>query len=782
MEKQELTAWEQRCIQDEAPACTSACPIHVDVRQFVQQIGQENWKGALDTLARTMPFPRILAHICDHPCEEHCKRRQAGGAIAIGALERACIQHAQNWRPKAVMAQKRAHVAVVGSSLSSLTAAWDLLTKGYAVTIIEPQQRLGGRLWELPEELLPRAILDQDLQALNALRATVELAAKCDGERCLERLQAEFDAVYIGFDHDLGKAFPELRDDSGRFISNLPLMTTVCQNVFAGGIAPDGEACSNIMQVLDGRRGATSIDRYLAKVALTYGRDGEGPHDTRLFTNLTGIEAQAPLLSSDETEPATDDDAVKEARRCIQCECLECVKVCDYLRQAKSYPKKYARQIYNNERVIFGSAHTKNQFVNSCSLCGLCAAVCPTNFSMGELSLQARRTMVEQNSMPASFHEFALQDMAFSNSDKFALCRHQPRHNSSRYLYFPSCQLCSTCPGEVLDSYAYLCDHLTGGVGIWLGCCGAPALWAGQEELFKQALTAMRDQWCEMGLPKIIVACSSCQQLLEKHLPDIETISLWSLVDTDTLASRGQTTNHTATPRTLAIVDPCSSRHNHAGQQTVRKLVRDLGFRIEELPLHGEEAECCGYGGLMFNTNPRLAREIVNRRAQDSPCDYLAYCGMCRDNFAATGKRTAHLIELLFSGPGKGDPAARGWISWSERRANRSKIKTHLLQTRWNENATRTDSENKMILHMSPEIQRRIDERRILEDDIQRVIAHAEKTGQRLIDKRNGNFRACQALENVTFWVEYAPEDQGFTVYNAYSHRMKIKGVKHDTA
>ena len=108
----------------------------------------------------------------------------------------------------------------------------------------------------------------------------------------------------------------------------------------------------------------------------------------------------------------------------IQCECMECVKVCLYLDRYKGYPKKYARQVFNNEYVMFGRAHTKNLFVNSCSTCGLCETVCPNDFHVGDLMLQARRTMLREKTMPASFHEFALQDMAHSNGETF--CRLPP--------------------------------------------------------------------------------------------------------------------------------------------------------------------------------------------------------------------------------------------------------------------------------------------------------------------------------------------------------------------
>ena len=35
MDQKELREQENRCIQEQAPACTAACPVHVDVRGLV---------------------------------------------------------------------------------------------------------------------------------------------------------------------------------------------------------------------------------------------------------------------------------------------------------------------------------------------------------------------------------------------------------------------------------------------------------------------------------------------------------------------------------------------------------------------------------------------------------------------------------------------------------------------------------------------------------------------------------------------------------------------------
>ncbi|WP_054695995.1 4Fe-4S dicluster domain-containing protein [Desulfosarcina cetonica] len=159
----------------------------------------------------------------------------------------------------------------------------------------------------------------------------------------------------------------------------------------------------------------------------------------------------------------TEDEAQHEAGRCLQCQCLECVKVCAYLGHFGGYPKRYAREIYNNESIVMGERKA-NRLINACSLCGLCETVCPNDFAMQDLCLMVRQSMVQRGKMPPSAHDFALQDMAFSQSDAFSLARHAPGMDGSRYLFFPGCQLSASAPGHVRRVYAHLRTELSGGV------------------------------------------------------------------------------------------------------------------------------------------------------------------------------------------------------------------------------------------------------------------------------------------------------------------------------
>jgi NADPH-dependent glutamate synthase beta subunit-like oxidoreductase len=746
----------------------------VDVRQFVRQAGEGDWEGAFKALARTMPVPRILGRICDHPCEHACLRGEAGEPIAIAALERTCVETARQAVRMPPLPRKEPRIAIVGSGLASLTVAWDLLRKGYDVTLFEPSGRIGNGLWSYPDTVLPAAIIAAELQFLGQQGAVINLGAKVGRPRFITGLRQEFGAVFVGLD-TYGVNFGELDEDEQGLPEVTPLtQATGMAGVFAGG-APKGKGRpSPVNEVLDGRRAATSIDRYVSRVSMTSGREREGAFDSELYTNIDGLAPLPRVQPAERQRGYTPEEARLEAGRCIQCQCLECVKVCAYLEKFKGYPKKYAREIYNNERMVPGGVHRANLLVNSCSNCGLCETVCPNDFHMGELCLDARRSMVARGKMPPVAHEFALQDMEFSSGDTFALARHEPGMTSSRYLFFPSCQLAGSSPGAVSRAYGYLRGQVEGGVGLMLGCCGAPAYWAGRDDLFYGAIDALRAGWHALGEPAMIVACSSCSAILREQLPEIPLVLLWELLEQTGLPEKACSGGE------VVVVDPCSSRLEPAVQGSVRRLLEGIGVTVEELLLHGDKPECCGFGGLMANANPPLAQEVVARRVGLSGKDYVAYCAMCRDRFAANGQRTTHLLELLFPGGLPDDPASRPATGWSLRHENRARLKESLLREIWGEGSGAVAAADAISLTISPEVLARMDAQRILLADLQRVIEHGERSGKRLYNRESGLYRAYLRPHRVTFWVDYLPHGDGFTVLNAYCHRMEIVRSSHD--
>ncbi len=767
---------ESQCIQEQPPECTAACPVHVNARGMIECVRKGDFSAGFAVFNRTIPFPGIIGRICDHPCQTVCKRIEAGAAIRINSLERACVEYGRATQKKPLhVTKKDKKVAIVGAGLSGLTAAFDLASKGYGVKIFEAGHVPGGRIREFDSQLLPQLIIDLDLAALKELEVVIHLnvpvANGSGGGASFDEIVAGFDAVYVGpGPHAVDHLNLNLAATPSGCIKIAPVTYgTSNPKVFAGGghrYYPGDY--SPITSLLDGRLAAASIDRFLQGASITAQREQDGPFATTLYTNTLGIEPLQAVPMSIKEQGYSREEAANEARRCLHCQCLECVKVCEYLAHYGSYPKRYVREIYNNDTIIMG-AHLANRMVNTCALCSLCKEVCPVDLNMADICLDARQSMVKKGKMPPSTHDFALRDMQFSLSEAFYLARHEPGFSVSSALFYPGCQLSASSPHHVASIYAYLRDAIKGGVGLVLGCCGAPAAWSGQEELFHRTIQAMAEDWQRMGRPRIITACSSCYRIFKDNLPDLPVESLWTVLDNAELPR----VRSDIKPQIMALHDPCTTRHDKDVQQSIRRIIAKLGVPIKELDHHSNLTPCCGYGGLMSFANPEVADKVVNRRIRESDTDYMVYCAMCRDNFAARGKRVRHVLDLIF-GAGSEDTAARKGPGYSRRHENRAKLKTELLRDLWGEKAAEGGFGMKLII--SPEVSELLEHRMILEEDLQQVLQHSEISGEKIRDPKTGHYIARHRPVSVTYWVEYSCGDTGFIIHNSYSHRMEVVG------
>ena len=79
-----------RCLQCRDPKCVDACPIHTDIKSFIQEVAQGNYDGAFEVIEKTNPFPGICGRVCQHElyCEKSCLLDKKFTSVAIGSLER----------------------------------------------------------------------------------------------------------------------------------------------------------------------------------------------------------------------------------------------------------------------------------------------------------------------------------------------------------------------------------------------------------------------------------------------------------------------------------------------------------------------------------------------------------------------------------------------------------------------------------------------------------------------------------------------------------------------
>jgi len=91
----------------------------------------------------------------------------------------------------------------------------------------------------------------------------------------------------------------------------------------------------------------------------------------------------------------------------------------------------------------------------------------------------------------------------------------------------------------------------------------------------------------------------------------------------------------------------------------------------------------------------------------------------------------------------------------------------------------RTDEQmnayDQIRLRIPEEIERLIEDRRILREDLQKAIHHAETTGEKFINPSTGRSLASLRPDRVTYWVEYSRVGEDYQIHTAYSHRMEMK-------
>ncbi|HTX67572.1 MAG TPA: FAD-dependent oxidoreductase [Thermoleophilia bacterium] len=780
MDRERLLQLEEQCIQNQPPACEAACPVHVAAKAMLGAAASGDWDAALREFVKAVPFPHVIAHCCDTPCQTACVRKDAGGAIRIRDLERAAIAYGDGGRKGTPMRRQRpGSVAVVGAGMCGLSAAYELARKGYAVTVFEAEDEAGGRALEAAGEVLPADELAADVAKVVEAGArivtdTMVALAAPRGANALAALAPDVDAILLAVgaaEADAGAALGYAVDERGLIAVDPVTFETSQPGVYGGGgmLRPD-LPWSPITSIADGRRAALTIDRQLQKVSLGASREDRGGYETSLIVNLEEVPDEAPVEAAAPAGGYTPDEAVDEARRCLQCECLECVKSCAYLEAFGSHPGQYARRVYNNLTVTQGrGTRSANKMIDSCSLCRLCYEVCPTDLDWAEVARDARREMVRQDRMPASAFGFALEDLALATGDGFALARHAPGTDASAAVFFPGCQLAASDPGHLERVYAHLRERYEPATGLVLYCCGAPGDWAGQVGIFEQVLAGLRERLDGLGARNVVLACPTCQTVFAQHLPEYETVSLWEVLrevgPPDGAAGSGG-------GRRVAVHDSCTARYQTSVQGAVRDLLATCGYEVDELAMSHERTECCGFGGLMLYANPEMGDTVARRRVRESDADFVAYCSMCRDRFAAKGKPTAHVLDLLF-----GDEfdvrARRLGPVLTQRAGQRTGLKQRLLADVWGEQTPAPDWRG--TLRMAPEVELLLEDRYIRPEEVLQVVSRSEQTGRRFEEADTGRRLAALQLGSVTYWVEYEPEDDGFRVHTAYSHRMEIK-------
>lgn len=181
--------------------CRYNCPVHADVRRYVELVGQGQWQESIDVIRRHLPFAAVCGRICHHPCEENCRRNDVDNPVAIREVKRFVAEYcgSKGLTVNKAAAQNKAGVAVIGAGPAGMSAALELAKLGYRPKVFEKFPVAGGiSATAIPKYRLPSHVVQIDIDWILAHGVELQTNIEIGRDKTVDDLlDADFEAVLI---------------------------------------------------------------------------------------------------------------------------------------------------------------------------------------------------------------------------------------------------------------------------------------------------------------------------------------------------------------------------------------------------------------------------------------------------------------------------------------------------------------------------------------------------------------------------------------------------------
>ncbi|NQV02241.1 MAG: (2Fe-2S)-binding protein [Bacteroidia bacterium] len=369
----------------EAP-CRLSCPAFMNIPLMNRLISANKVEEALRVVREEIALPLVLGYICPAPCENACRRKKIDDPVSICLLKRYTAQD-ETIRKTGLdfpIHKSGKRVAVIGTGPAGLAAAFYILQMGHACVLFDKNEQAGGALrYSVPDDLLPKEMLDADIESIRTLGGKFKLNYPVTRETWEIEILPGFDAVILatGFQEE------HPADNFG-----LPLLgngAIIHKKNFASG-KPGVFGCGSIIteqllsvrSVAQGQKAALKADGFL-----------NGNTDLRrrpLFNSVIGPlkeeekkEYMQEASSVVRTDPGigyldgfTREEAIREAQRCMHCDCRKPVS-CKLRIYADEYGANRRRFAASERKQL--SRNLQHELVvyepEKCIRCGLCVEI-----------------------------------------------------------------------------------------------------------------------------------------------------------------------------------------------------------------------------------------------------------------------------------------------------------------------------------------------------------------------------------------------------------------------
>jgi hypothetical protein len=374
----------------EAP-CSLACPANMNIPLMNRLILSGDFAGSLRVVKEEIALPHILGYICPAPCEKACRRKQIDNPVSICLLKRFVAAEGDHPNvhvhpPKEPSTGKK--IAILGTGPAGMASAFYLLQKGHRCMLYDKNDEAGGALrYSIPEEELPRSVLESEVRWLQDFGAEFRLGIQITKELFLSSVKPEFDAVVIATgdiavnDH-LVSVFRN--SNTGIFVQDGTYETSEI-GIFACGsvLRPQKMA---VRAVAQGKAAALSADRFLKGLK----PEKSARKFNSRFDKLSEPEFAEYLKESvpgDRAAPSAGmmagynrEEAILEALRCLHCDCrkMDDCRLRDYSHEYKADRRKYPTGV-RGTIVKYFEHDTVVYEPEKCIRCGLCIDITVKN-------------------------------------------------------------------------------------------------------------------------------------------------------------------------------------------------------------------------------------------------------------------------------------------------------------------------------------------------------------------------------------------------------------------
>jgi formate dehydrogenase (NADP+) beta subunit len=193
--------------------CQQTCPAEINIPQYIDQIRNGDYAGAVNTIRERNPLLLSCGRVCPHPCENFCRRGIEDEAVSINQLKRFVADWEMNSGtrlPIACAPDTGKKVAIIGGGPAGVSAAYFLRRLGHSPTIYDAMPKLGGiTRYGIPEYRLPDDVLDWEIEGILNLGIDVHYNTRIGEDYTIQSLHEEgYDAIFMGIgawkDYTLG--------------------------------------------------------------------------------------------------------------------------------------------------------------------------------------------------------------------------------------------------------------------------------------------------------------------------------------------------------------------------------------------------------------------------------------------------------------------------------------------------------------------------------------------------------------------------------------------------